>query len=113
VALAERTIVEEAVSEERTFPKEPLDLRLARVIFQPDSEPHIVLDPGICARCRIEQVCAVVCPAGNYQYDASAARMNLSADSCMECGACRIACTEAAVTWRWPRGGLGVCYVRG
>ena len=101
------------MSEERPFRSEPLDVRLSRVVFQPDPEPHIVLDPEVCSRCRIERVCAAVCPAGNYRLDEVAHRMSVSTDSCMECGACRIACTEGSVTWRWPRGGFGVCYVRG
>jgi ferredoxin like protein len=100
------------MSTERPFISEPLDERLARVVFQPDAEPHIMLDPAVCARCRIERVCVIVCPAGNYRYGEADHRMTVSAESCMECGACRIACTEGAITWRWPRGGFGVCYVR-
>lgn len=101
------------MSADRPFPVDPLDVRLARVVFLPDPEPHIVLDAAICGRCRIARVCATVCPAGNYRYDASGNQMSVSTDSCMECGACRIACTEGAVAWRWPRGGYGVCYIRG
>ena len=100
------------MTDERTFVSEPLDERLARVVFQPDPEPHIVLDPAICATCPIQRICIPVCPAGNYRLDEAANQVNVSTDSCMECGACRIACTAGAVTWNWPRGGFGVCYTR-
>ena len=109
---AERPEKSGAVSADRPFTAEPLDQKLARVVFQPDPEAHIALDAGVCARCRIERVCVTVCPAGNYRYDSASNQMSVSTDSCMECGACRIACTEGAITWRWPRGGYGVCYIR-
>jgi ferredoxin like protein len=92
---------------------EPLDEKLARVVFYRDREPHITLSQEICVGCKIDRVCVTVCPAGNYKYDEKACQTILSTESCMECGACRIVCTEGAVSWSWPRGGFGVCYLLG
>jgi ferredoxin like protein len=95
------------------WPVEPLDERLQRVVFHQGGEPHIVLDAAVCARCAIDRVCVPVCPAGNYREGERRGVVTVATESCMECGACRIACTEGAVRWRWPRGGAGVCYTRG
>jgi ferredoxin like protein len=92
---------------------EPLDERLARVSFVRDSVPHMVLDEHTCASCPIDRVCVTVCPAGNFKHDEKAGTVSVSCESCMECGACRIACTENAIQWQWPRGGFGVCYLQG
>ncbi|MFH2203847.1 MAG: 4Fe-4S dicluster domain-containing protein [Elusimicrobiota bacterium] len=95
------------------FTPEPLDEKLARVTFVRDAEPHIVLDAERCRRCRIERPCIHSCPAGNYKYDGKSGQVSVSTESCMECGTCRVVCTEGAVDWKWPRGGFGVCYLHG
>lgn len=90
----------------------PIDERLELVRFFRAPEPHIELDAAICRRCAIAHVCVSVCPAGNYRVHAGG-EVSVATESCMECGACRIACTEGSITWRWPRGGFGVHYVQG
>ena len=92
---------------------EPLDEKLGSVTFLPGPEPHILLSPEVCAQCRIDRVCLTICPAGNFRLDESTGVVSVSTESCMECGACRIVCSEDAITWRWPRGGFGVCYTVG
>lgn len=92
---------------------EPLDEKLSRVTFLPAPEPHIRLDPEICRKCRIDRVCLTICPAGNFRLDERTRRVSISTESCLECGACRIVCTEDSVSWRWPQGGFGVCYTVG
>jgi ferredoxin like protein len=92
---------------------EPIDEKLSRVTFVADGEPHIVLDERICMSCPIDHVCESVCPAHNYRYDEKSNQMTVSTESCMECGSCRVVCTAGAVSWKWPRGLFGVCYLEG
>ena len=92
---------------------EPLDEKLSRVSFLKAPEPHITLDEAVCGRCSIARVCLFVCPAGNFNHDEKSGKVAVSTESCMECGACRIACTLGAVRWSLPKGGFGVCYLQG
>ena len=88
----------------------PLEDRLSTVKFNPAREPHIKLDGGKCASC-VERVCLHICPAGNYREDpADTRRVLLSWESCMECGACRMACPRGALEWSYPVGGRGLSY---
>lgn len=92
---------------------EPIDEKLSRVTFVKAPEPHISLDEAVCARCSIGTVCAACCPAGNFKRDEKSGQVSVSTESCMECGACRVACALGAVRWSWPKGGFGVCYLQG
>ena len=68
---------------------------------------HILVDTAVCAEC-MESPCIHVCPAQCYQKEKD--RITFSYQSCLECGSCRIVCPSGAVTWKYPRGGFGVCY---
>lgn len=92
---------------------EPIDETLSRVTFVKAERPHIELDAAVCRRCTLGRVCLTVCPAGNYKHDERSGQVSVSAESCLECGACRIACTLEAVRWKQPAGGFGVCYLQG
>ncbi len=70
--------------------------------------PHIrIKDPDICEhKCTTKQ-CTVCCPAGCYTLDGD--KVVLIADGCLECGTCRIICTEFRnLDWEYPRGGYGI-----
>lgn len=92
---------------------EPIDEKLSRTSFLRGPEPHVVLDEKVCARCPIGRVCLRVCPAANFKFDERSGQTAVSWESCLECGACRLACTAGAVRWTLPRGGAGVCYRQG
>ncbi len=94
-------------------PSDSLDEKLSRVTFLPAPEPHIEVDTDTCVRCKIDRVCLTICPAGNFRLDERTSRVSVATESCMECGACRIVCTEGALIWKWPLGGFGVCYTIG
>ena len=50
------------------------------------------------------------CPAGCYTAEGNG-RVVLITDGCLECGTCRIICTEFRnVEWEYPRGGYGVLF---
>lgn len=68
--------------------------------------PHIrIKDAAACERCR-NQPCTVCCPAGCYTRDEG--RVVLITDGCLECGTCRIICSQRNLDWEYPRGGYGI-----
>ena len=80
--------------------------KLTATRFNVDETPHIKIDSGICETC-VEKPCLYICPVQNYTLTDE--KVQFSWQGCLECGACRIACTHDAVDWAYPRGGFGVC----
>jgi len=80
--------------------------KLATIRFNIDVEPHIRVNTGICETCQ-EKACLYICPVKNYTLAED--KLVFSWQGCVECGACRIACTAGAIEWAYPRGGFGVC----
>ena len=80
--------------------------KLATIRFNVDAEPHIRVNTDICETCE-EKACLYICPVQNYTLEED--RLVFSWQGCVECGACRIACTDGAIEWDYPRGGYGVC----
>ena len=73
--------------------------------------PHInIANPDICqAECKTQE-CAVCCPAGCYTQEGNG-KVILITDGCLECGTCRIVCSDFRnVEWEYPRGGYGVLF---
>jgi ferredoxin like protein len=81
--------------------------KLAVTRFNINVEPHIRVDTAICADCK-GHACLYVCPVQNYKLEDG--KMAFTWQGCLECGACRIACTRDAIAWDYPRGGFGVCW---
>lgn len=79
--------------------------KLATTRFDVDAEPHIRVNTGLCETCR-EKACLYICPVQNYTLVED--KLAFSWQGCVECGACRIACTAGAIEWSYPRGGFGV-----
>lgn len=76
-----------------------------------EGNAHIsIRAPEICRdRCEI-QACTWCCPAGCWTR-ADDGGVVLSTEGCLECGTCRLLCSEHAnVEWSYPRGGYGVLY---
>ena len=73
-----------------------------------EGNPHILVDKNICARCS-QRPCLVVCPARCYtQKDG---QVHFEYAGCLECGTCRVMCTDQGVThWSYPRGTFGVTF---
>ncbi|MBM3239908.1 hypothetical protein FJZ31_26790 [Candidatus Poribacteria bacterium] len=88
-----------------------LEDKLYRTRFEADTEnPHITVDDDICRRCE-EKVCLYVCPAKVYKPKPNDSELVMvSHENCLECGTCRIACSEEGIDWRFPNGGMGVKY---
>lgn len=71
-------------------------------------EPHIVIDPTICATCE-SQECVHICPAGCFTQDEG--RVQFAYEGCLECGTCRVMCPRGGIrSWEYPAGGFGVSY---
>lgn len=84
--------------------------KLTKNAIKNDSESHIVIDSAKCAEsCKIRH-CIAVCPAALYELNVESGKMVVEYAGCLECGTCLVACTEGALTWRYPRGGFGVRY---
>jgi ferredoxin like protein len=79
--------------------------KLSKVRFNVDIEPHIKVNTEICEICS-EKPCLYVCPVQNYILRDG--KLTFTWQGCVECGACRIACTGEAIKWSYPRGGFGV-----
>jgi ferredoxin like protein len=74
-------------------------------------KPHIeIKDQRVCSdECKSQQ-CLVCCPAGCYTLEGGG-QILLTTDGCLECGTCRIICTEHRnVNWEYPRGGYGILF---
>ncbi|MBI5016740.1 MAG: 4Fe-4S dicluster domain-containing protein [Deltaproteobacteria bacterium] len=77
---------------------------------RPDRASHLTIaDPERCRECAGRE-CTVVCPAATYEWNAEETRVAVRFENCLECGACRLACPHANITWRYPMGGMGICY---
>ena len=73
--------------------------------------PHInILDASVCASQCEEKPCTHCCPASCYTLEGNRS-VTLITDGCLECGSCRIICTEFHnVEWNYPRGGYGILF---
>ncbi len=77
---------------------------------RPDRVSHLELaDRAACSDCDRRE-CTTVCPAQTYRWSEDEGRIQVSFENCLECGACRIVCPHANISWRYPMGGLGICY---
>lgn len=73
---------------------------------------HISIDEEICnGKCET-MICTVVCPAKSYELD-DEGKIVLNHENCLECGSCRIVCTEDNIEWSYPVFGQGVIYKHG
>jgi len=74
-------------------------------IWDVDHEPHIKVDASKCEHCE-KKVCINLCPAGCYTL--LEGKVLFSYEGCLECGACRVMCTEMAIEWNYPVSGKGI-----
>ncbi|MBI5445994.1 MAG: 4Fe-4S dicluster domain-containing protein [Deltaproteobacteria bacterium] len=77
---------------------------------RPDRTSHIdIVRPDACPECAGRE-CVAVCPSGTYRWSEEQGRIQVSFENCLECGSCRIVCPRSNVSWRYPMGGMGICY---
>ncbi len=73
-----------------------------------EGNPHILVDKAICATCQ-GRACLVACPARCYRLKDGAVSFDYA--GCLECGTCRVLCSDGGVTrWNYPRASFGVSF---
>lgn len=87
--------------------------RLAQNRFETDEqESHIELDQEVVRRTGAADLLVRVCPAGVYSKEADGS-VTAEYAACCECGACLAIAPPGALSWRYPRGGMGVQFREG
>lgn len=82
--------------------------RLAGNRYETDEdESHIHVDQELARRTGTGKRIVAVCPAGVYAEEADGT-ISVEYAACLECGACLAVADPGALTWRYPRGGMGV-----
>ncbi|HOV90088.1 MAG TPA: 4Fe-4S dicluster domain-containing protein [Syntrophorhabdaceae bacterium] len=87
-----------------------VDEKLALDAFRTCKESHIKINHEICrTRCKIKY-CLFVCPGHLYTLNEENNEIVVEFAGCLECGTCKIACSEGAIEWQYPNGEYGVQY---
>lgn len=73
---------------------------------------HIKIDEEICNKTCKTKICTKVCPAKSYELDDNG-KMIFHYENCLECGSCRIICSEQNIKWAYPVFGKGVVFKYG
>lgn len=90
--------------------KPTIEERLYTNETRPDRSSHLeVRDPDRCGECARRE-CVAACPAGTYRWEADASRLVVQFENCLECSTCRLVCPHDNISWRYPMGGMGICY---
>ncbi len=83
-------------------------LFLDRYVVDEDHSHLKIKDSENCVKCEKKQ-CTYACPSDVYVWDGKL--INIAHADCLECGTCRIVCSEFDnIEWSYPRGGFGVSY---
>jgi len=83
-----------------------LKAKLGLNVFKEDRQFHISIKSGMEKDIRLKKA-LLVCPAGLYMENEKK-EVVLSADGCLECGTCLLACGSEVLEWNYPAGGAGV-----
>lgn len=84
-----------------------IENKLYTVKYSPDTISHLKPDVEVCKNCK-NKCCTFICPAKVYEWDEENKNLIVNYENCLECGACRIACSN--VQWEYPKGTKGVTY---
>ena len=87
--------------------------RLDRNRYETDeTRSHILVDQPAAKATGAGPLLVRVCPAHVYSLQADGTVGVLYA-ACLECGTCRAVAPPGALTWHYPRGGMGITYREG
>jgi ferredoxin like protein len=85
------------------------DMLMSLKYYVDEHESHLcIISSEVCKQCT-DKGCLYFCPVGVYREEASGA-VQISYQSCIECGSCRVMCPHNNVIWKYPRGGFGIAY---
>ena len=99
------------MSEKQGIP-ENIDDKLFTVKYKSDDISHLNPDQEGCQKCK-DRACTYVCPANVYEWDEKQQKLLVGFENCLECGACKIACTDHKLDWKYPKSGCGVTFKYG
>ncbi|MCR5261258.1 MAG: 4Fe-4S dicluster domain-containing protein [Candidatus Gastranaerophilales bacterium] len=88
------------------------DEKLSTVKSKPYTDSHLVPAVQDCRQCG-EKACLYVCPAGVYEWNNDLQQLTVKFENCLECGACRIACSKHSLEWKYPNSDYGITYKLG
>lgn len=87
--------------------------RLANNRFETDEqENHIQVHQEVVRRTGAADLLVRVCPSRVYSKEADGS-VTAEYAACCECGACLAVAPQGALSWRYPRGGMGVQFREG
>ena len=89
--------------------KKSIQDKLSTIKYNCDSKAHLIVNQKKCVKCK-EKTCTFICPANVYSEDENSGEIIVQYESCLECGACRIACKKNAIDWCYPKQGCGIIY---
>ncbi len=82
--------------------------RLAADRYETDEEEsHIHVDQELARSTGTGRRIVAVCPAKVYAEEPDGT-ISVEYAACFECGACLAVASPGALTWRYPRGGMGI-----
>jgi ferredoxin like protein len=86
-----------------------LEDKLYRTRYEVDqSFSHIRIKEEVCRQCE-QRICLFICPAKVYTQPSDDSNLiSANYENCLECGTCRVACTNEGIEWSFPNGGMGV-----
>jgi len=92
-----------------TVKKQGVEELLGLDKFEVDEDnAHVLLDKTRCADCQ-DKPCLVVCPA--VLYTLKDGELNFDYAGCLECGTCRLVCSNKGITkWEYPRSTFGIIF---
>lgn len=85
------------------------DMLMVLKYYVDEEEAHIrIVSQDVCKDCT-SKGCLYFCPVSAYREEPDGT-IQLAAQSCIECGSCRVMCPNQNVNWHYPRGGFGIAY---
>lgn len=100
------------MSDNKKMIPEHIDDKLFTVKYKPDETTHLCPNQEDCSKCQ-DQPCTYICPANVYSWDEEQKKILVGYENCLECGACRIACSKTSLKWDYPKSGCGVTFKYG
>lgn len=89
-----------------------IDEKIAVNFYRKGEESHILITQEKCRKCTV-RYCVFLCPAHLYTWDEESQEMRVEYSGCLECGTCKVVCSEEALSWDFPSGDCGIQYRHG
>ena len=84
-----------------------IDDLLAKTKYKPNTVSHLIPEQEACKICT-NRICEYICPAKVYEWDEKKQELSVIFENCLECGACKIACSK--IDWHYPKATKGITF---